>query len=179
MVFSQVYSEMQQQAIRPSTTDGQRSFPSPCMEIYLLTQAQQKAKRKEATVFNQLAAIFDWRLTRKQRKDYLQALNLGFTLVLTDQSKTILWASHSFLSMTGYTTNEAVGQTPKFLQGERTSPTELSHISRQLHKRLSVKADLVNYRKNGEAYVCRTTIDPLHNSRGEFTHFLAVESEVA
>ncbi|MBO0951587.1 PAS domain-containing protein [Fibrella forsythiae] len=178
MIFSQAYSDMQQQAGRSNNLDGQRSFPAPCMEIYLLTQAQQKARRKEAGIFGKLATIFDWQLTRKQRRDYLQALNQGFTLVLTDSSKTVLWASHSFLTMTGYTTSEAVGQTTKFLQGEQTSSTELNRINSQLQKRMPVKADLVNYRKNGEAYVCRLEIEPLRNSQGEFTHFLAVEMEV-
>lgn len=176
MVFSQAYTEMQQQASSRCNIDGQRPYPSQCMEIYLLHQAQQKARKKEATVFSQLITIFDWKLTPKQRKAYLKALSLGFTLVLTDPSKTILWASHSFLSMTGYTTNEAVGQTPAFLQGEQTSREAVRRIRENLRQAMSAKADLINYRKGGEAYVCRIAIDPLRNSQGELTHFLAVES---
>ncbi|WP_375447833.1 PAS domain-containing protein [uncultured Fibrella sp.] len=178
MVFSQAYTEMQLQASSRCNLDGQRPYPSQCMEIYLLQLAQQKAKQKEATVFSQLVDIFDWKLTRKQQKAYLKALSLGFTIVLTDLSKTILWASHSFLGMTGYTTTEAVGQTPAFLQGDQTSRETVKRIREELQQAMSVKVDLINYRKNGEAYVCRIAIDPLCNSQGELTHFLAVESAV-
>ncbi|ARK11269.1 PAS domain-containing protein [Fibrivirga algicola] len=178
MVFSQAYTEMLQQASRRCNAEGKRSYPSSCMEIYLLQQAQQKAKRKEETVFGQLTDIFDWKLTRRQRKTYIKALSLGFTLVLTDLSKTILWASHSFLSMTGYTTAEAVGQTARFLQGEQTSAVDIKRIRDNLRQMMPVKADLVNYRKSGEAYTCRIQIEPMHNSQGELTHFLAIESAV-
>ncbi|MEZ0539392.1 PAS domain-containing protein [Fibrella arboris] len=178
MIFSQAYADMLQYSHSRCHTDGQRTYPSPCLEIYLLQQAQQKAKRKESTIFGQLINIFDWNLTRKQRKAYVQALSTGYTLVVTDLSKTILWASHSFLSMTGYTTSEAVGQTPAFLQGEQTSQTDLVRIRERLRRAVPVKADLINYRKGGEPYICRVEIAPLRNSQGELTHFLAVESAV-
>ncbi len=117
-------------------------------------------------------------MTRKQRTTYLNVLDLGSTLVLTDLSKTILWASHSFLSMTGYTTAEAIGQTARFLQGEQTSRGEVNRIREQLSQAMPVKTELTNYRKGGETYVCRIDIAPLHNSKGELTHFLAIESAV-
>lgn len=178
MVFSQAYSEMLNQANSRCNGEGQRSYPAPCLEIFLLNHAEQRAKQKEATVFGQLVDIFDWKLTRKQRRTYLKALSLGLTLVLTDLSKTILWASHSFLSMTGYATAEAVGRTPRFLQGEDTNAEDIARIRRHLKQAISVKADLLNYRKGGHTYTCRVAIDPLRNSQGELTHFLAVEQTV-
>lgn len=178
MVFSQAYTEMLNQANSRCNLDGQRSYPAPCLEIFLLSHAEQRAKLKEANVFSQLVDIFDWKLTRKQRRTYLKAHSLGLTLVLTDLSKTILWASHSFLNMTGYSTAEAVGRTPKFLQGDETSDDEIARIRRHLKQATSVKADLINYRKGGDTYTCRIAIDPLRNSQGELTHFLAIEKEV-
>jgi PAS domain S-box-containing protein len=178
MVFSQAYTEMVNQANSRYNIDGQRSYPAPCLEIFLLDHAGQKARQKEASVFGQLIDIFDWRLTRKQRRTYLKALDTGLTLVLTDLSKTILWASHSFLAMTGYTTAEAVGQTPRFLQGEATDTHELTRIRQQLRHEHPVEADLVNYRKGGDTYLCHVDITPLRNGQGQLTHFLAIEREV-
>ena len=178
MVFSQAYTEMLNQANSRCNLDGQRSYPAPCLEIFLLDHAEHKAKQKEATVFGQLVEIFDWKLTRKQRRTYLKALSLGLTLVLTDLSKTILWASHNFLSMTGYASAEAVGQTPAFLQGTETNRAELARIRRHLKQAMSIKADLLNYRKGGEPYTCRVAIEPMRNSQGELTHFLAIEKQV-
>jgi PAS domain S-box-containing protein len=177
MVFSQAYTEMLNQANSRFNMEGQRAYPAPCLEIFLLSHAEQKAKLKEATIFRQLIDIFDWKLTRKQRRTYLNALSAGMTLVLTDLSKTILWASHSFLAMTGYATAEAVGQTPRFLQGEATDTDELARVRRQLRRAAPVEADLVNYRKGGDTYLCHVSITPLHNGQGELTHFIAVERE--
>ena len=169
---------MQLQASNRCHGEGQRTYPSPSLEIFLLTQATQRAKLREADDFKQLISQYGWALTRTQHAAYLRALAQGTTLVLTDTRKVIQWTSHSFLAMTGYTTAEAVGYTARLLQGANTSVSELARIREQLKQGDIVKADLVNYRKSGEAYLCRLTIDPLHTRSGELTHFLAVESEI-
>jgi PAS domain S-box-containing protein len=178
MVFSQAYTEMVNQANSRYNTEGQRPYPAPCLEIFLLNHAEQRAKRKEAALFGKLIDIFDWKLTRKQRQTYLKALDTGFTLVLTDLSKTILWVSRSFLNMTGYATTEAIGRTPAFLQGDATNPDELERVQRQLRREKSVEAELVNYRKGGDTYLCHVQIAPLHNGQGQLTHYLAIESAI-
>ncbi|MEZ0484818.1 PAS domain-containing protein [Fibrella aquatica] len=178
MVFSQAYVDLQHRTRQPFSADGYRSYPAPCMEVFLMDQAERKAKLKETATFNQLATTLDWSLTRNQKHGYLNALNEGSTLILTDLSKTILWASHSFLQITGYTTAEVLGRTSAFLQGEKTNPVEKARIGDHLRRALPVKATMVNYRKNGELYVCQIEIDPLRNSQGELTHFLAVEWEI-
>jgi PAS domain S-box-containing protein len=144
----------------------------------MLRQAQERAQRKEVNVFRQLGEIFDWNLSRRQRNNYIKKLNTGHTLVLTDLSKTILWTSRSFMTMTGYSQGEAVGQTPAMLQGPATDLLTVKLVRESLDRADSVKADLLNYRKGGETYICRVQIDPLYDNLGELTHFLAVESEV-
>ncbi len=178
MITSESYTELVSRAYNRSQQDGNRSYPVACFEIYMLTQAQERAKRKEAALFRQLGDIFDWDISRRQRNGYIKKLDAGFTLVLTDLSKTILWTSRSFLTMTGYAHSEAVGRTPRILQGPDTSSEAVLLVRESLKRANSVKTDLLNYRKNGEPYLCRVAIDPLYNTQGELTHFLAVESEV-
>lgn len=178
MVTSESYVELVNRVYSRSQQDGSRAYPVACYEIFLLDRAQQLAKRKEANVFRQLAHIFDWDLPRWQRNSYLRKLAAGQTLVLTDLSKTILWTSQNFLAMTGYDRAEAIGQTPGMLQGPQTDLTTVRRVRESLERADSVKADLLNYRKNGEPYMCRVQIDPLYTNQNELTHFLAVESEV-
>ncbi|UHG90463.1 PAS domain-containing protein [Spirosoma oryzicola] len=144
----------------------------------MLTQAQQRANRREIELFRQLNDIFDWNIPRRQRNAYIKKLESGSTLVLTDLSKTILWTSHNFLTMTGYSHLEVIGKTPRILQGPDTDPATIIRVRESLQRANSVKADLLNYRKGGDSYVCRVQIDPLYDSQGALTHFLAVESEV-
>ncbi len=150
------------------------------MEITLLEQAQFRHHRREVDLFHQLAHIFDWRLHR----DYDKALGEGYTLIVTDTQKSILWVSHRFLSMTGYRPEEAIGQTPYFLQGPNTNPEAIRRLSKELqeaaykHRIRPIREQLINYRKDGEPYLCNIEIDPIWSQQGELTHFIAVEKEV-
>ncbi len=179
MLTSESYVELVNRGYSRSQQDGSRPYPVACYEVFLLSQAQQRAKNKEAALFRQLADIFDWDLPRRKRNAYLRKLQNGHTLVLTDLSRTILWTSKNFLTMTGYAHTEALGRTPKMLQGPGTDAHTLQQVRDSLDRADSVEADLLNYRKNGEPYICRVHIDPLYNNQNELTHFLAVESEVA
>jgi PAS domain S-box-containing protein len=178
MLSSESYVELIKSGYSRSQQDGYRAYPVACYEIFMLSQAQERAKRHEAALFEQLSTIFDWHLSRKKRSSYLNKLNTGSTLVLTDLTKTILWTSQNFLSMTGFSRSESVGQTPAFLQGPLTDRAALLTVRDSLRRADPVRAQLLNYRKNGETYLCQVAIDPLYNNQGELTHFLAVENEV-
>ena len=178
MLTSESYVELVNRGYSRSQQEGNRSYPVACYEVFLLSQAQERAKNKEAALFRQLIEIFDWDMPRRQRNAYLRKLQTGHTLVLTDLAKTILWTSNNFLTMTGYNHSEAVGQTPKLLQGPDTDPTTVLRVRDSLRRAEPIQADLLNYRKNGEPYICRVMIEPLYDKQGTLTHFLAVESEV-
>ncbi|GAA4455017.1 hypothetical protein GCM10023189_22310 [Nibrella saemangeumensis] len=175
MNLSDSYMELVNRGYSRAGSEGCQPYPALSYEIFLLDQARHKARQKELAQLEAFQMTFDWQLSRRQRQGYLKSLRQGATLVLTDPSKHILWASQSFLSMTGYTPTEVLGQRPWMLQGRDTDPVTVDRIREHLNRAESVKADLVNYRKNGDAYLCRLTIDPLHNSLGDLTHFLAVE----
>lgn len=179
MLPSDSYSELINRVYSRSNQEGSRPFPVASFEIYLLTQAQERAQRREARIFRQLGEIFDWDMSRSQQNRYLKKLQTGYTFVLTDLTRTILWTSNSFLSMTGYGNTEAIGRTPRMLQGPSTDRETLSWIQESLLRANPVKAELLNYRKGGETYLCHVQIDPLYDNQGQLTHFLAIEREVA
>lgn len=55
--------------------------------------------------------------------------------------------------MTGYSKSYAVGKKPAFLQGEKTSPSFKKQIRSDLKNNHSYSGSLVNYKKNGQAYI--------------------------
>lgn len=169
---------MLNRSMRPSQLEGCRPFPVASLEIMLLEEAQRRAREREVELFERLCCIFDWKLTRQQRRYYLKSLNGGLTLVLTDLSKSILWTSHNFLTLTGYTNAEVMSQTLGFLRGTDTNEQILRRANERLKQAKSIGLTIRNRRKNGESYLCRIAIDPLRNSQGETTHFLAVEQEI-
>lgn len=169
---------MLNRSLRPISQEGCRPFPVACLEITLLDEAQRRAKERELELFQKLCRIFDWQLTRRQRRFYLKSLRNGLTLILTDLSKTILWTSRSFLTLTGYTNAEAMGQSPGLFRGRDSSESIVQQVNERLNRAKSVEMKVTNYRKNGESYRCQIAIDPLRNSQGEMTHYLAVEQEI-
>lgn len=100
-------------------------------------------------------------------------------VVITDAKQIIRFASVGFERMTGYSTDFAKGKSPKILQGKDTESEIRANIREAIQKQQTVDAVITNYRKNGEAYLCKVTIFPMFNDDEKLVNFLALESEVA
>ena len=100
-------------------------------------------------------------------------------LVVTDLERNIIWVNNGFHEMTGYSKHFAIGKRPTFLQGQKTSQKTKKEIRRLLVQQKRFSKALVNYRKNGDEYICQIEVLPLFNDNQEVTHFLAMERERA
>jgi len=98
-------------------------------------------------------------------------------LVVTNLHRKIIWANNGFHEMTGYKKRFAIGKKPTFLQGEKTSAAVKTEIRELLQQQKRFSASLINYRKNGEEYLCHIDVLPLFDNNRTVTHFLAMESE--
>ena len=99
-------------------------------------------------------------------------------IIVTDAAEKIDWVNRGFSKMTGYSSKEAIGRRPGFLQGKETSLKDLEHIRENISKQKPFEGTLLNYRKNGEPYYCHIHIHPLFNRQLELINFLAIEKEV-
>ncbi|KEO75547.1 PAS domain-containing protein [Anditalea andensis] len=99
-------------------------------------------------------------------------------IILTDAYQNICWVNKGFTELTGYTDMEAMGRSPRFLQGKNTSPVATKSISKALANEKPFTKKVLNYRKNEDEYTCQLTVYPLFNKRKTITHFLALEVEV-
>lgn len=97
--------------------------------------------------------------------------------IITDTNQKIEWVSSYFLPMTGYQKEEALGKHPKFLQGEKTSIEDRLKIRKQLSALKPFHGQLLNYRKDGEPYLCKVEILPIFNKNGEHVNFIAFETD--
>ncbi len=129
--------------------------------------------QEDVTQLKKLIKLHKWELDL----DYNKLLAHGFSIVITNLQKEIIWVCSNFLNMTGYTPKEAIGQKPSFLQGARTNKKQVELISEQLKRYETVSARLINYRKDNEPYLCEIKIYPLKNTEGQVTHFLAIEKD--
>lgn len=90
----------------------------------------------------------------------------------------IVFVNDAFERQTGYRRDEVLGQTPHLLQGKLTQRSELDRISLALREAQPVRAELINYKKNGELFWIELEIVPVdYFSRG-LTHWVAVARDI-
>lgn len=90
----------------------------------------------------------------------------------------IVFVNKAFEELTGYTTPEVIGETPRILQGRGTSSETKKRIREGLEKQEPVRETILNYSKTGEPYWLEMSIFPLRNKLGKVTHFAAIERDV-
>jgi len=107
--------------------------------------------------------------------DFQKELQEENVIVVTDSTLKIVFASHNLNKMTGYGSEEVMGKTPKFFQGEATSRQTNSEIREAIETRQPFEKTVVNYRKSGETYDCLIKGFPIFNRKGKLSHFIAFE----
>ena len=90
----------------------------------------------------------------------------------------IVYVNKAFERLTGYTSQEIVGQTPRILQGPKTQISELERIRNAIETRSPVRAELINYTKSGREYWLEIDIVPITDKAGVVTHFVAVQRDI-
>ena len=99
-------------------------------------------------------------------------------IVLTNTNQKILWVSDGFRDMTGYSKKYAVGKRPSILQGQETSKSVKNQIREELFYNHTFSGSLLNYRKNGEPYLCQISIFPIYDTKERLDNFIAFEKEI-
>jgi len=90
----------------------------------------------------------------------------------------IIYVNEAFSDITGYSSTEIIGKTPRVLQGEKTDRRVLNDIKQSLAKYLPIKAEIINYGKDGREYWVELNIIPIANRKGDYTHFVSVERDI-
>lgn len=90
----------------------------------------------------------------------------------------ILYVNPAFCSMTGYGADELLGQTPRMLQGPQTDRAELDRIRHAMHQGQPYQGESINYRKNGQPYYLRWHMDPVRDTTGAISHWVAIQRDV-
>jgi len=90
----------------------------------------------------------------------------------------IIYVNEAFTKLTGYSRKEAIGKTPKMLQGELTSVATRKRINSALAQQSPIRERIYNYSKTGLGYWLDMNIMPLHNTKGELLYFAGIERDI-
>jgi PAS domain S-box-containing protein len=110
--------------------------------------------------------------------------NLNDIILITEASPLeepgprIVFVNNAFERITGYTPAEAIGRSPRFLQGEKTDRRIVDEIREALERQQPIRKQVVNYRKDGSEYLMEIDMVPILDARGKCTHFAAIEHDI-
>ena len=90
----------------------------------------------------------------------------------------ILFVNDAFERVTGYSRQEAVGRSPRFLQGPKTSREALGRIRSSITKGGIAHEEIINYGKDGREYWLEMSISPVTDTDGRITHLVSVQRDV-
>jgi PAS domain S-box-containing protein len=132
---------------------------------------------------SKLMNIFDH---DKQFKELMKRLfevtiTHSFDAIMITENKPqypIIFVNQSFTDMTGYESEELVGQSPTILQGPKTDRAVLDRLRRDISEGKIFHGQAVNYRKDGSEFMMEWKIAPVKNENGEITHYLAIQRSI-
>ncbi|MDH4286152.1 MAG: PAS domain S-box protein, partial [Gallionella sp.] len=104
--------------------------------------------------------------------------NSPVSVVITDLNGTIEYVNPRFTEVTGYTSEEAIGQNPRILKSGALAPKVYEDLWGTITTGAVWQGELHNRKKNGELYFEAVTISPIRDSKGNIAHFVAVKDDI-
>lgn len=90
----------------------------------------------------------------------------------------IVFVNDAFERVTGYSRAEALGCSPRFLQGPRTQRGELDRVRAALQRCEFVSVRVINYKKSGREFWNEFNIIPIAKEKEECTHFVSIQRDI-
>lgn len=91
----------------------------------------------------------------------------------------IEYVNPAFERMTGWAKEEAIGKSPRILQGPKTSRELLDRLRDDLSHDRVFHGEGINYRKDGTEYQVEWNISALRDENGKVRHWIAVQRDTS
>jgi diguanylate cyclase (GGDEF)-like protein/PAS domain S-box-containing protein len=119
---------------------------------------------------------------RKQAEEELRIAAIAFEsqqgMMVTDANRVIVRVNQAFTRLTGYSSEEAVGQTPALLKSGRHDQAYYQRMWENLKQKHFWQGQIWNRRKNGKIYADWQTISAVTAPDGRITHYVSTYSNI-
>jgi PAS domain S-box-containing protein len=166
-----------QAEVERCTTDGPRDF-----EVQVASREQENGPPETYAIYTDITR-------RKERQRQLRLLEAAIEhsrlpVLITEADPIdepgprLVYANPAFAEVTGYDTDEVMGQSPRLLQGPDTSRAVLDRIRKALETDEPIRDVVRNYRKDGEPFWNDIFIAPVRDDTGHVTHYVSIQDDV-
>ncbi|MEO5363743.1 MAG: EAL domain-containing protein [Magnetococcus sp. DMHC-8] len=165
-------TELTSQKLISSVTIALRGFRD-----LLTIQRLSRQKRETEERLKMAATIFEGALTAAEGELDITRMVLEHAMegvMITDPHGVILSVNPAFSAITGFSADEAVGQTPRILRSDRQEAHFYRTLWQEIADRGHWKGELWNRRKNGEAYPQFATITAIRDQAGQVRRYISV-----
>ncbi len=148
--------------------------PLHCWDLFLETYHLKMDLAEDRAALQKLSELKNW----KHSFDFEHELfRLNHTIIVTDPSIQIVFASSNMQVMNGYQPREVLGRNPSMFQGVASSTETKQYIREAIRKQVPFEATIANYRKNREIYDCMIRGFPVFDKSKSLVNFIAFESD--
>jgi len=99
-------------------------------------------------------------------------------MMITDAKGVILWVNQAFVTTTGYTTEEAIGKTPRILKSGKQDEAFYRDFWKTITSGNTWRGEFANRRKDGSLCYDVHTVTPVRDANGSITHFVGVMHDI-
>ncbi len=121
---------------------------------------------------------------RKNAQDQVRVLSQAVEqssnmIFITDVNGVIQYVNPKFTELTGYTSEEAIGELPSLIQYGETPMEVYQELWQTILAGNEWRGEFKDRRKDGKVFWAAATINPVRNERGQVTHFVAMHEDIS
>jgi diguanylate cyclase (GGDEF)-like protein/PAS domain S-box-containing protein len=126
---------------------------------------------------------FSLEAARKWAEQELRIAAIAFEaqegIIVTDANKVILRVNKSFSNLTGYSTDDVIGQTFALIKSGRQDQSFYKQMWEALSRDHYWHGEIWNRRKNGDVHPDWLTITAVTDAKGQVTHYVGAYSDLS
>ncbi len=112
------------------------------------------------------------------RKLILAVEQTDEVIFLTTLDGTITYVNPAFEKVYGYAREEAVGRTPRILKSSQQPQESYKEFWDAISSGASTRSEIINRRKDGRYIIVESSVNPVHDAKGEMIGFVAVQEDI-
>lgn len=116
----------------------------------------------------------------QERRLLLQALNASLDpILITDRDTRVVFVNDAFRRLTGYATDEILGQSARMLYPSHHDPMFYRNLRTSLRDGKAFRATFTYRRKDGSPFYVEQSISPVLDGAGRITHYVSTGKDVS